>query len=607
MSYLPYPPAPQPSHPPYPPQPGLSAPPPTMPPPQRYNNVPYAAPYAPYDQGVPPQSHYPPQRYPPGPPSHGPPPGVSNANSVGPASDFQGGPSQRYDHGPHGPPPSSNMSGPNGYPPHDRPGGPPGGRRDGPRRNAGRGRSPDGRREPRRLGPEEREQRSNNEKWCRTLFVRNVSYDADIEWLRTSFSSYGDVKEFFDLISKRGLIFVTYFDLRAAERARQAMHGTQVQGRAIDVHFSLPRDEDVSKACTKDKNQGSILVTVRGNRQLNEMELGKMCEQFGEVRSVRSGRGAGTKIVEFWDSRGAVLFFEQMNNQHHQGGPLTLRFVWDEPDPNEKPGAPAAYVPPQGQAPPGRAGHGRNHGRDRGPPSPVNRNRHGPPPGRDQSGPGHQRRRSGGYGGDRRGSYGEDRNDRGDPRDPYAPQDRYREAPPSGPPVGDDRLEQARRVQDLLATLGGAVAPTPAPAPVPASYPPARPPFPPNSAPPNYSAPPPPQQYNARPPPAPTAPTPPPVSAYGSNGNHSYNQGPPPPRPSYNYNGPPGAPVPLPGPPGPPAPPGPPGGYGGYSNAPPAQDPRLGYAPSGQYGAPPPPPPPAPATDVSSLLAMLKK
>ena len=97
--------------------------------------------------------------------------------------------------------------------------------------------------------------------------------------------------------------------------------------------------------------KGSILVTVRGNRQLNEMELGKMCEQFGEVRSVRSGRGAGsvksalgefvltsrTKIVEFWDSRGAVLFFEQMNNQHHQGGPLTLRFVWDEPDPNEKP------------------------------------------------------------------------------------------------------------------------------------------------------------------------------------------------------------------------------------------------------------------------------
>jgi hypothetical protein len=50
------------------------------------------------------------------------------------------------------------------------------------------------------------------------LLRTHGQYDADIEWLRTSFSSYGDVKEFFDLISKRGLIFVTYVSLSSDQQ-----------------------------------------------------------------------------------------------------------------------------------------------------------------------------------------------------------------------------------------------------------------------------------------------------------------------------------------------------------------------------------------------------
>jgi hypothetical protein len=35
-------------------------------------------------------------------------------------------------------------------------------------------------------------------------------YDADVEWLRSSFISFGEIKEFFDLVGKRGMIFITY-------------------------------------------------------------------------------------------------------------------------------------------------------------------------------------------------------------------------------------------------------------------------------------------------------------------------------------------------------------------------------------------------------------
>jgi len=36
------------------------------------------------------------------------------------------------------------------------------------------------------------------------------------------------------------------------------------------------------------------------------------------------------KVVEFWDSRGANLFVDQMNGQPHQGGAMSLRYLWDE-------------------------------------------------------------------------------------------------------------------------------------------------------------------------------------------------------------------------------------------------------------------------------------
>ena len=38
------------------------------------------------------------------------------------------------------------------------------------------------------------------------------------------------------------------------------------------------------------------------------------------------------KIVEFFDSRGANLFHDQMNDKPFNGGTLEIKHVWDEPD-----------------------------------------------------------------------------------------------------------------------------------------------------------------------------------------------------------------------------------------------------------------------------------
>lgn len=55
-----------------------------------------------------------------------------------------------------------------------------------------------------------REDRSQHERPCRTLFVRNVNYETTETYLENLFRKFGEIKTFFSLVPTRGMIFVTY-------------------------------------------------------------------------------------------------------------------------------------------------------------------------------------------------------------------------------------------------------------------------------------------------------------------------------------------------------------------------------------------------------------
>ena len=86
--------------------------------------------------------------------------------------------------------------------------------------------------------PDPGAERPEDSKPCRVLFVRNIAYEVDVAEFKATFESFGPVKSFFDLIHRRGLMFVTYYDTRAAEQAKLHMHGRVIVGRQIDVHYS---------------------------------------------------------------------------------------------------------------------------------------------------------------------------------------------------------------------------------------------------------------------------------------------------------------------------------------------------------------------------------
>jgi hypothetical protein len=98
---------------------------------------------------------------------------------------------------------------------------------------------------------------------CRTLFIRNINYETPEPYLRELFEKYGEIKRFFSLLEKRGMLFVTYYDLRDSERAKKDLQNADVYGRQIDVHFSFPKDEELqTKECDGEKNQVCVSVKI---------------------------------------------------------------------------------------------------------------------------------------------------------------------------------------------------------------------------------------------------------------------------------------------------------------------------------------------------------
>lgn len=116
--------------------------------------------------------------------------------------------------------------------------------------------------------------------------------------------------------------------------ARLTSFGTRLQ---IDIHYSLPRDEDNPKRkCDREKNQGTIRVVLKGNSApIREQELERMFGGFGDIKGMyfSGGNPATERLVEFFDTRATCEAYDRMQNAPYPtGGKVELFFDWDVKD-----------------------------------------------------------------------------------------------------------------------------------------------------------------------------------------------------------------------------------------------------------------------------------
>jgi len=80
------------------------------------------------------------------------------------------------------------------------------------------------------------------------LFVGNLSFNTTENSLHEAFSAHGNVVEANLMMDRmtgrsRGFAFVTFSTPEEAQKAIEAMHGAQLDGRALTVNVARPKEE----------------------------------------------------------------------------------------------------------------------------------------------------------------------------------------------------------------------------------------------------------------------------------------------------------------------------------------------------------------------------
>jgi len=133
---------------------------------------------------------------------------------------------------------------------------------------------------------------------------------------------------FFNLISNRGMAFITYYDLREAEKAKNGLQDAEVEGRSIDIHYSIPREDEEHD--DQDPNNGTLFVCIKDSKEdyTNE-DLYNLFRQWGDIKEVRDCKGKpNQKFVELWDLRHSEIIFQQKQNTPFAGGILEIKHAF---------------------------------------------------------------------------------------------------------------------------------------------------------------------------------------------------------------------------------------------------------------------------------------
>jgi len=175
----------------------------------------------------------------------------------------------------------------------------------------------------------ERKSRAQREQPTRTLFVRNIAYDVSQDLLEQQFRKYGEIKKVFNLIDKRGMAFISYYDLRHADAAKREMQDFELGGRKIDVHYSLPKEDSAPKD-EDEKNKGTLFVTIREpTEEFDNVALKKLFEQWGDIKEVRDCTGNATqKFVECWNLKDSAKIVLEKQGVVFAGGYLDIKFAY---------------------------------------------------------------------------------------------------------------------------------------------------------------------------------------------------------------------------------------------------------------------------------------
>ncbi|KAK8603348.1 hypothetical protein V6N13_085538 [Hibiscus sabdariffa] len=154
----------------------------------------------------------------------------------------------------------------------------------------------------------------------RTLLVRNISSDVEDSELKALFEQYGDIRALDTACKHRGFVMISYFDIRAAEKAMYVLQDRPLRCRKLDIRYSIPKENPSEK----EENQGTLVVFNLISTVSND-EIRRIFGAHGEIKEIyETPKKIQHKFIEFYDVRAAEAALHALNKSEIAGNQVEV-------------------------------------------------------------------------------------------------------------------------------------------------------------------------------------------------------------------------------------------------------------------------------------------
>ncbi|RHN49604.1 putative RNA recognition motif 2, nucleotide-binding alpha-beta plait domain-containing protein [Medicago truncatula] len=143
----------------------------------------------------------------------------------------------------------------------------------------------------------------------RTLFVRNIDSEVEDSELKALFEQFGDIDTFDRDCKHQGNAMISYYDMRAAQKAMRALQNQLFSCRKFDIHYSIPKDSPSRKGV----NQGTLAVFLYDS-SISNTEIHNIFNVHGDIKEIHENPHSWHhKLIEFYNFEAAEKALHDLN------------------------------------------------------------------------------------------------------------------------------------------------------------------------------------------------------------------------------------------------------------------------------------------------------
>jgi RNA recognition motif-containing protein len=178
-----------------------------------------------------------------------------------------------------------------------------------------------------------------------TVFVRNLASEVTDSDLKTMAEEFGPTSSVFSLANRRGIGFVTFYDLRDAERCVNGLECRTVHNREIHTSYAYSPPGN----SPRDPRATCATITVNSpDVSIGEGDIATAFAKYGEIKAILKGDEATSWTVKYFDLRAARKAIEETGTVKLNGKKTAVSLnLKDDDDQKSVPTGNEPHFPPR--------------------------------------------------------------------------------------------------------------------------------------------------------------------------------------------------------------------------------------------------------------------